>query len=628
MEIQIKNLITDTISGEWGKEPTGTDDVKVIRTANFTNEGEINFTHVVDRHIEASKVQTKKLIKGDIIIEKSGGSPTQPVGRVVFFDIDSEDDFLCNNFTTILRPDKQKVYPSFLFYQLHIAHKRGRTLRYQNKTTGIINLKLEKYLEESIEVPSLSDQIKIATILNKAETLIKQRKESIDMLDEFLKSTFLKMFGDLKGAKTTLGECCEVNPVKSEIKDVPKNTEVSFMPMAAVSETGDIDLSQTRTLSDVWAGFTYFKDGDVVFAKITPSMENGKGAIMRSLKNGIGFGTTEFHVLRPIGGKSTSEWIYHLTKQTSFRELAERNMTGTAGQKRVPSSFLKSYMVTIPSIALQNQFAAITEKTDVLKAQFRNSLTDLENLYASLSHRAFKGELDLSAVEIDETLLIEDKKEEPAVSISPDLQKAIEFSNKINKQFESIDKITKVTPGLARQMEQWNKLQDQFKNIPKLPAALLQAQKNMAKVAEAIAKSRTVKIPVEEESSFNWAVLANLIKERYKDLHFNFEMLHNFIQKDKLADVTPYYASEELKANPRLNDAEDLKSFIQSAIQNIEMDEKQQRQTNPFLRLTQSFYNAEEENLTLSLHKEDFNLIKDKTARLRSGIYFSIATDA
>lgn len=610
--------------GDWveskDQDPQG--DVRLLQLADIGDGSFLNKSNRFLKRGIAEQLRCTFLKKGDLLIARM----PDPIGRACIFP---GLDIPCVTVVDvcIVRPDNTIVNTEWLKFQINATSFRNKVNQYISGSTRqrISRGNLSKI---KFKLPPLSQQIKIASILSKVETLIRQRKENMDLLDEFLKSTFLKMFHGVKGAKTTLGECCVINPVKSEIKDVSKDTEVSFIPMASVSEKGDIDLSQTQILSNVWTGFTYFKDGDVVFAKITPSMENGKGAIIRNLKNGIGFGTTEFHVLRPIEGKTTSEWIYHLTKQTSFRELAERNMTGTAGQKRVPSSFLENYTVTIPSIALQSQFANIIEKTEIVKSQFRNSLSDLENLYDSLSQQAFKGELDLSAIEIDETMLPDKQKVEPVIAIPPGLQQAIELSKKINKQFEGINRVTKVPSALTKQLEQWNKLEDQFKHIPKLPEALLQAQKNIERIQEAIGKAGTTKLTADEETGFNWAVLASRIKERYKNRHFNFEMLYSFIQKDTLAEATPYYASEELKANPRLNDSEDLKSFIQTAIQNIEMDEKQQRQTNPFLRLTQSFYNAEEENFTLSLHKDDFKLIKDKTARQRSGIYFSLATEA
>jgi type I restriction enzyme, S subunit len=116
--VKISSLITDKISGEWGSDALTSNAVNVIRTANFTNSGIITFHNLVKREIERKIVERKKLLNGDIIIEKSGGSPNQPVGRVVYFENPDNSTFLCNNFTSILRPNKGKVNPKYLFYLL------------------------------------------------------------------------------------------------------------------------------------------------------------------------------------------------------------------------------------------------------------------------------------------------------------------------------------------------------------------------------------------------------------------------------------------------------------------------------------------------------------------------------
>ena len=106
-----------------------------------------------------------------------------------------------------------------------------------------------------------------------------------------------------------LGEVCKVNPTKSEIKDIPDDTFVSFVPMSAVSETSQrIEEQEDRKLSDVKKGYTYFRKGDILFAKITPCMENGKVALTDNLKNKIGFASTEFHVIR-AGGEILPDYI-------------------------------------------------------------------------------------------------------------------------------------------------------------------------------------------------------------------------------------------------------------------------------------------------------------------------------
>ena len=180
------------------------------------------------------------------------------------------------------------------------------------------------------------------------------------------------MFGDPvtndKGLPlVSLKDCCIINPKKSEDKRLVDELEVSFIPMVSVSEKGETDLSKTKFYSEVKTGFTYFSENDVLFAKITPCMENGKGAIMLELMNGIGFGSTEFHVLRPIVGMSNPYWLYQITAFDKFRKEAAMNMTGTAGQRRVPASYLENYLIGLPLIEDQNRFAEFVKQADKSK---------------------------------------------------------------------------------------------------------------------------------------------------------------------------------------------------------------------------------------------------------------------
>ncbi|MGU8826472.1 restriction endonuclease subunit S [Clostridium perfringens] len=186
--MKLKDIFEKPISGEWGKEVgEGEKGSKVIRTTNFTNIGRLDLSSIVERDIDSIKHENKKLKFGDIIIEKSGGSPTQPVGRVVIFEETNEDVYFCNNFTSILRPNKN-IVPKFGLYLLKNLYNKKKVLKFQNKTTGIINIKLNDYLNNTeITIPNLEVQNRIAEVLNKTQELIDKRKEQIESLDELVK---------------------------------------------------------------------------------------------------------------------------------------------------------------------------------------------------------------------------------------------------------------------------------------------------------------------------------------------------------------------------------------------------------------------------------------------------------
>ena len=160
-----------------------------------------------------------------------------------------------------------------------------------------------------------------------------------------------------------LGDVCEVNP-RTNVENL--DIEVSFVPMSCISENGTLELLETRSFTEVKNGFTTFQDRDVIFAKITPCMENGKGAIVDRLCNGVGAGSTEFHVIRPDQSKVLSEWIFLFTKWDHFREEAKLNMTGSAGQKRVPKKFLSEHLLPLPPLETQKKIADVLDKAKSL----------------------------------------------------------------------------------------------------------------------------------------------------------------------------------------------------------------------------------------------------------------------
>ena len=155
---------------------------------------------------------------------------------------------------------------------------------------------------------------------------------------------------------------CILNPKKKEVASLSDETVVSFVPMTKVDDaSGSMDASTARKLGEVRKGYTYFAEGDVVFAKITPCMENGKSAIAHNLHNGIGFGTTEFHVLRP-GPLVISEWIYLFVRRDDFRKAAKKSMQGAAGQQRVPIDFLRQAKIPVPPIDEQRRIVTRIEE--------------------------------------------------------------------------------------------------------------------------------------------------------------------------------------------------------------------------------------------------------------------------
>lgn len=178
-----------------------------------------------------------------------------------------------------------------------------------------------------------------------------------------------------------LGEVCDINPKMS--KSLDDGALASFLPMAAVSEEGRIAFEEERTVAQVKKGYTYFERGDVLVAKITPCFENGKATRTVSLSKPFGFGSTEFHVLRAANDVAP-DYLFYKIWNSSFRELGAKNMTGSAGQKRVPVDFLKRLEIRLPPLDEQRRIAAILDKADALRRRRKRALDLLDSLTRSI----------------------------------------------------------------------------------------------------------------------------------------------------------------------------------------------------------------------------------------------------
>jgi len=193
-----------------------------------------------------------------------------------------------------------------------------------------------------------------------------------------------------------LGTIGEINPKLTD-EHFMDNMEVTFLPMKCVEElTGKLDLSLTRRLSEVKRGYTPFTNGDLLFAKITPCMENGKVAIAHDLRNGIGFGSTEFHVIR-LPESFPRKFFFYFVIREDLRKDAQRNMTGSAGQLRVPANYMQGIAIPLPPFPEQHRIIEEIEcrfsVADQIEKTVDHSLKQAERLRQSILKRAFEGKL-------------------------------------------------------------------------------------------------------------------------------------------------------------------------------------------------------------------------------------------
>lgn len=194
----------------------------------------------------------------------------------------------------------------------------------------------------------------------------------------------------MKWPVCSLPEVAEINPRRPRFLDLSDDSLVTFVPMPAVSEvTASIERPETRTYAETKKGFTYFGNDDVLFAKITPCMENGKSAIATELCNDVGFGSTEFHVLRTNKKILLPKLLHYFIRQLSFRNFAKARMRGAVGQQRVPKDFLDDVKLPIPALSEQHRIVEILDEADALRKKRAEADAKAARFLPALFYRMF-----------------------------------------------------------------------------------------------------------------------------------------------------------------------------------------------------------------------------------------------
>ena len=271
---------------------------------------------------------------------------------------------------------------------------------------AVFNSINKKQIEEiQIPLPSLSIQTRIVKILDEAfaeiETAKKNAERNLRNAKELFESYLQEIFNS-KGdewEEKKLGDIFQIKPSKKEAKEKLKDNDlVSFLPMADLGiSQKDVIAKQERKLKEVSGSYTYFANEDVLLAKITPCFENGKLGIVRNLKNGIGFGSSEYIVFRSKG-EVVPDYLYYFLARSQFRKDGAKRMSGAVGHKRVSKEFIEESILLFPkSIKTQKQIVfkldALSASTRKLEKNYQRKIDDLDELKKSVLKKAFKGEL-------------------------------------------------------------------------------------------------------------------------------------------------------------------------------------------------------------------------------------------
>jgi type I restriction enzyme S subunit len=365
-----------------------------ILKANNIQENRLDTSSLI--YIHESKIKKEQLIKrGDLLLAASSGSK-DIVGKNVFFESDFKGSF--GAFCKVVRPN-QNIYPKFLgvFFKTPVYKRHIRNLI---QGANINNLRNEDI--DSLKIPDFSkeDQLHIANILTKAENLVFQRKESIHLLDEYLKSTFLEMFGDPmrneKGWSKLDGQnYCQKITVGVVIKPASHYVEKGVIAIRSLNvKPNKFDLTNlvyfSKKTNETELSKSILREGDVVFVRTGVT---GTAAIVPKELDGCN--CIDLIITRPkIGIMDAIYLTYFFNSDIGKRIVTSKEVGGI--QKHFNIGAIKALKIPVPPIELQNRFAQIVEKTDVLKTQYQQSLHELEDLYGSLSQKAFRGELTIN----------------------------------------------------------------------------------------------------------------------------------------------------------------------------------------------------------------------------------------
>lgn len=289
--------------------------------------------------------------------------------------------------------------------------------------SGFLRLYSDQFGRLAIPIPPASEQAAIMRFLDWAtsrlERAIRAKRKVISLLTEQqqavihravtrgldpeveLRPSGIPWLGDIPQhwELRRLRQVASMKPSKSESEDVlRKNGTVTFLPMERVGTGGTVDSSETVQAASVWNGFTYFRRGDVIVAKITPCFENGKGAFLEKLPTDIGFGSTEFHVMRP-SPQLLGAYLRLMTSSKQFLQNGTNSMTGSAGQQRVPTDFVKNYWITLPPVAEQRAILDSVNgdgaKVNAVISRLQREIDLLREYRSRLVADAVTGKLDV-----------------------------------------------------------------------------------------------------------------------------------------------------------------------------------------------------------------------------------------
>ena len=417
MKCVLKDLIDISKDGEWGKSAPfeGSVEMIAIRGTDFEQIRLGNSASAPRRFVAGSQAERKQLQAWDVVIEAAGGTKNQITGRTVLLrpKLFSTTDllFTCASFSRFIRFNRNLCVPEFMFWYLQHLYTSGIMNAYHTQHTGVARFQWTAFSErEKLEIPPLEVQQRIAGILSPYDELIENNQRRINVLESIARSLYRDWFVDFRfpGHESNhrssdfqdnvprgwelkrAPDCIEINPRVV----VPRDGEKPFLSMGSLS-------TNSLLITDIeWRtgnSGSKFQNGDTLFARITPCLENGKTGFVQFLPNqdDVAFGSTEFIVLR--SRTLTPEFVYCLARSDNFRGVAIKSMSGASGRQRVQERCFDDYPIVQPPRFLLDKFSGIVGPSFRMIANLQKQIETLRRTRDLLLPRLMSVQIELEA---------------------------------------------------------------------------------------------------------------------------------------------------------------------------------------------------------------------------------------
>jgi type I restriction enzyme S subunit len=396
---RISQLLSTSIGGVWGSDPNLDEiNVNVVRSTEFRANGLLRHETSVVRSVKKSQLLSRRLNHGDILLEKSGGGPDQPVGRVVFVNSNIPNNTVCSNFVQLVRPDREKADSKFVFLVMWQWHYENRTLQFQAQTTGIRNLRTPDYLDQEVDLPPLQEQKRIVDLISSVDSYIDALQHQADSAGKSRNAVLHELLsaGGDGWTETTLGKIfseCK-NGLNYKDGEVLQGLRVSRIQTIA---DGSINLEKVGFVEKNMYLESKFmlKSGDILFSHINSLAHVGKVAIVQDehlpLIHGMNLLKMKF-----IFGIS-QEFMFYVMQSEVMREEIRSRAQKAVNQVSINIANIKGIRIFLPPLQEQKRIVDLISSMDDAISAAEVTIAETKKLRSGLLSDLLSGNHEIPA---------------------------------------------------------------------------------------------------------------------------------------------------------------------------------------------------------------------------------------